>query len=61
MDNKILNYLEAICAKREYCSSDIRQKAYKKTEGDASLADELVRRLTEEEYMEKIEALLQRQ
>lgn len=52
MDNKILNYLEAICAKREYCSSDIRQKVFKKTEGDAALADELVRRLTEEGFID---------
>lgn len=54
MDNKILNYLEAICAKREYCSSDIRQKAFKKTEGDAAMADELVRRLTEEGFVDDL-------
>ncbi len=52
MDNKILNYLESICAKREYCSSDIRQKAYKRTDGDADQADELVRRLTEDGFVD---------
>jgi len=39
---KVLDSLEAQCAKREYCVSDIRRKALQKLEGDRDAAEEVV-------------------
>lgn len=52
MDNKILGYLEAICAKREYCAEDVRQKALKRTEGNIAEAEEIVEKLISEGFVD---------
>lgn len=39
---KVLAKLEAQCAKREYCTKDVREKALKALEGDADAAKEVV-------------------
>lgn len=39
---KILSALEALCAKREYCSQDMRRKALERCEGDSAMAEEIV-------------------
>ena len=38
---KVLSKLEAQCAKREYCTKDVREKALKALEGDAAAAKEV--------------------
>lgn len=52
MDNKILGYLEAICAKREYCTEDVRQKALKRTEGNIAEAEEIVGKLVSDGFVD---------
>lgn len=39
---KVRNHLESLCAKREYCSSDILKKAAARLDGDRKAAEELV-------------------
>jgi regulatory protein len=48
----ILSRLEAQCARREYCTKDIRAKALKYTEGDAAAAEEIVAALLEDKYVD---------
>lgn len=43
----VLNALEAQCAKREYCTADIRRKALERLEYDAAAAEEVVGALVE--------------
>ncbi|MCQ2149211.1 MAG: RecX family transcriptional regulator [Bacteroidales bacterium] len=52
MDTKIINRFQAQCAKREYCVKEIRAKALKALEGDAASADELVRLLVEDRFVD---------
>ena len=40
---KVLDSLEALCSKREYCRKDIMAKALKALDGDAALAREKAR------------------
>ncbi len=49
---KILGRLQAQCAKREYCSSDVFEKAKKLLEGDAVAAAEIVEALLLEKYVD---------
>ena len=42
---KVLDSLQAQCARREYCVSDIRRKALLKLDGDAKAAEEVVESL----------------
>ena len=39
-NKKILSALQSLCARKEYCSSEIRTKALKRCEGDVDAADE---------------------
>ena len=43
--NEVLDKLEALCAKREYCVSDIRRKAIERLDGDRQAAEERVQSL----------------
>ncbi|MCR4859513.1 MAG: RecX family transcriptional regulator [Bacteroidales bacterium] len=44
---KVLDALEAQCAKREYCTADIRRKALERLDYDAAAAEEVVSALLE--------------
>ena len=48
----IKNQLEALCAKLEYCVSDIRRKALERLEGDREKADELVAALVADKFVD---------
>ena len=48
----IKNQLEALCAKREYCVSDIRRKALERLEGDRQKADEMVAALVADKFVD---------
>ena len=48
----VRNQLEALCAKREYCESDIRRKALDRLEGDRQKADELVAALVADKFVD---------
>jgi len=49
---KVLETLQAMCVKREYCVSDIRRKALDRLEGDANTADELVESLITDRFVD---------
>ncbi len=49
---KVLDRLEAQCARREYCVSDIRRKALERLEGDEAAAAEVVEALVRERYVD---------
>lgn len=44
--------MENLCARREYCRSDIYEKTLKASGGDAGLADEIVASLIKEKYVD---------
>ena len=44
--------LEALCAKREYCVSEIRRKALDRLEGDRQKADEIVAALVADKFVD---------
>ena len=48
----VKSQLEALCAKREYCVSDIRRKALDRLEGDRQKADELVAALVADKFVD---------
>ena len=48
----VKSQLEALCAKREYCESDIRRKALDRLEGDRQKADELVAALVADKFVD---------
>lgn len=48
---KVLSRLENQCAKREYCTEDIRQKALKAMENDAEAADRIVESLLKDSFV----------
>ncbi len=50
--NEVLDKLEALCAKREYCVSDIRRKAIERLDGDRQAAEELVQSLIENKFVD---------
>lgn len=50
--NEVLDKLEALCAKREYCVSDIRRKAIERLDGDRRKAEELVQSLIENKFVD---------
>ena len=57
MDEKtkaVLLKLEAACARREYCVSDIRRKALKALDGDESAAGEVVASLMEDRFVDDL-------
>lgn len=49
---KVLERLERLCARAEHCSADIYRKAVKALEGDEAAASQVVRKLTEEKYVD---------
>lgn len=51
---KVLNALEAQCAKREYCTSDILRKAVTRCEGDAEAAAEIVESLKADGFVDDV-------
>ena len=51
MDKKVLSSLQRQCARREYCSEDIRQKALKALDGDAQAASEMLEALLADGYV----------
>ena len=51
---KVLNALEAQCAKREYCTSDILRKAVMRCEGDAEAAAEIVESLKADGFVDDV-------
>lgn len=48
----VKSQLEALCAKREYCVSDIRRKAVERLEGDREKAEELVASLVADKFVD---------
>lgn len=50
--NKVLDNLRRQCSRREYCVSDVMQKALKALDGDRQKAEEVVRVLVEEKYVD---------
>ena len=51
---KVLKALEAQCAKREYCTSDIRHKAMTRLEGDSDAAQEVVDSLVKDGFVDDL-------
>ena len=52
--NKLLNNLRRQCSLREYCTSDVRKKAEKALDGDKEKAEDIVRTLVEEKYVDDL-------
>lgn len=50
----ILSALQAQCARREYCTSDIRRKALERCEGDAGMAGRIVASLKEDRFVDDV-------
>ncbi|MCR5561741.1 MAG: RecX family transcriptional regulator [Bacteroidales bacterium] len=48
----ILSALQAQCARREYCVSDIRRKALERCEGDAAMAGRIVDSLKADRFVD---------
>lgn len=53
-DDKLLSSLQTLCARKEYCSADIRKKALKGLEGDEARADDLVARLIADGFVDDL-------
>ena len=51
-EKQVFDALAAQCARREYCSADIRRKALGRLEQDAAAADEVVSALMAEGYVD---------
>lgn len=51
---KVYTTLANMCAKREYCCSDIRRKAIDRLEGDREAAEEVMERLLEEKFVDDL-------
>lgn len=51
---KVLGRLEAQCAKREYCSVDVLQKALKALEGNEGKAAEVLQSLRENKFVDDL-------
>jgi len=51
-DKKKLQSLQALCAGREYCCSDILSKALKLTDGNKDLSEEILEELKKEGYVD---------
>lgn len=49
---QVFNTLAGQCAKREYCTADIRRKALERLDADAAAADEVVGALLAEGYVD---------
>ena len=51
---KILQRLEALCSRREYCSRDIYRKALERCGGDIQRADEILESLKAERFVDDL-------
>ena len=51
-EKKVFDALSAQCAKREYCTADIRRKALERLEWDAAAAESVVAALASEGYVD---------
>lgn len=51
---QILNQLQAQCARREYCRTDVRQKALKALEGDVAGAETVVASLVADRFVDDL-------
>lgn len=49
---KVLPYLQNLCAKREYCRSDIRKKALTAFDGDSAEAEKAVASLVSDRFVD---------
>lgn len=49
---KVLSKLESMCSRREYCSSDIYEKAIKALDGDKDAATEVLESLKADKYVD---------
>ena len=47
-----LSRLQRLCSRAEYCSADIYRKALKQLEGDSAAAEEVLRALREDRYVD---------
>ena len=50
--DKVLPYLQDLCAKREYCRSEILKKAVTALEGDKDAAQEILSSLVEDRFVD---------
>ena len=53
-EKSVLSRLQNQCSKREFCRSDIFQKAKKAMEGDAAAAERIVDALVKEKYVDDL-------
>ena len=51
-EKQVFDALSAQCAKREYCTSDVRRKALERLEWDAAAADAVVASLVDEGFVD---------
>ena len=51
---KVLQKMEALCARKEYCSSDIYKKVLKVLDGDEEKASEVMAALVKEKYVDDL-------
>lgn len=49
---KVLLSLQALSARKEYCSSDIRKKALERMDGDTQAVDEILASLIEDKFVD---------
>lgn len=50
---KVLDRMRNLCSRREYCRSDIMNKALKALDGDRSVAEKVVEVLVDEKYIDE--------
>ena len=53
-DDKLLSSLQALCARKEYCSADMYKKALKGLEGDEEGAAEMVALLVKDHFVDDL-------
>ena len=53
-EKKVLEQLQRQCARREYCTSDVRRKALKALEGDAQAAERIVSSLVADRFVDDL-------
>ena len=51
---RLLSSLQALCARKEYCSADIYKKALKGLDGDEAAASDLVARLVADRFVDDL-------
>lgn len=51
---KVTDRLRGLCSRREYCISDVRQKALKALDGDVAAAETVVETLVKEKYVDDL-------